>query len=414
MYRKAMIVLTILALLLVFSCSKKENPFDPNRGGYNDAVQMNLSFVDLGSLNPAPGGTIADHDPDVTGIQGELEIYFVDFMNANTITTSNIVVRNLTSGGGTVANEVLTYNAELKKAVYRGVFSDDACFGVTLTSGLQNAAGVQFDGNDNGWADGSPYDDYIYKLLTGLGVDTFDFDHPEISSFSPNVSNNVPVTSSITVNFTDGDLDTNTLTTANVSLEYTSSGSPVICSLVTRTMSSITIQSNSELDTAVQYTVTVRCANITDEDGNECLGFLGDNMGYIANIPDYSWDFVTDDYGVSGFDGDPPTASASVAGQELIVSFNDYMVTSTFNTNNIRVYDNNEQNLVGSIIPDYDERGFRYSLENAVVGTNYTLWIGPGVQEQGPGNWYLDGNSPGNPNGVGGEWDDEYTYSFIY
>lgn len=409
MYRKAMLIIAILALLLVFSCSKKDNPFEPNRDGYNDAVQMDLSFI--AGLSPAPGGSIADQDPDVTGIQGEIIIYFADFMDASTITTSNIVVRNLTSGGGSVANEVLTYNRELKKAVYRGTFSNDACFGVTLMSGLENEAGVQFDGNNNGWDDGSPYDDYIYKLLTGTGVDTFDYDHPEINAVSPGPSNGNSITPLITVMFTDGDLDTNTLTTANVTLAYSSSGASVTCSLVTRTMSGITIQPNSELDTATQYTVTVRCANIADEDGNACLGFLGENMGYIASIPDYSWDFVTSDFGDPDYDDDPPTASASVAGQELIVSFDDYMVVSTFTTDNIRVYETgNEQNLVGSIIPDYDERGFHYSLENAVGGTNYTLWISPMVQEQAPGNWYLDGNG----NDVGGEWDDEYTYSFTY
>ncbi|TET18352.1 MAG: hypothetical protein E3J78_06485 [Candidatus Cloacimonadota bacterium] len=411
MFKKTMILFVVLSISLVFmfSCSKKENPFDPNRGGYNDAEQMDLSFV--GTLIPGQGGTITDQDPDMTGIQGEIVIYFLDFMNASTVTMSNIVVRDTTNGSA-VQNATLTYYAELKKVVYRGEFSDDACFIVTLTSDLENEAGVQFDGNNNGWADGSPYDDYIYKLLTGVGVDTFDFDHPEISSVSPAVSNGTSVTPLITVNFTGGDIDTNTLITANVSLKYTSSGTPVTCTLVTRSQSFITIQPSSELDTATQYTVTVECSNIADWDENECLGFVGENMGYIANIPDYTWDFVTDDYGVSGFDGDPPTASASFTpgSEELIVSFNDYMVISTFNTGNIRVYDGNEQNLVGSIIPDLDERGFHYSLENAVSGTTYTLWIGPAVQEQAPGNWYLDGNG----NGVGGEWDDEYTYTFTY
>jgi hypothetical protein len=409
MYRKAMVLIAILALLLVFSCSKKENPFEPNRDGYNDAEQRDLSFVDETALNPGPGGTINDQDPGTSGIQGELEIYFFDFMNAATVTTSNIVVSNLTSGGS--VGGTVTYYAELKKAVYRGTFSDDACFGITLTSGLQNQAGVQFDGNDNGWADGSPYDDFIYTLLTGAGVDTFDFDHPEISSFSPGVSNNVPVGTTITVNFTDGDIDTNTLTTTNVSLAY-SSGTAVTCTLVSRSPSQIIIQPSAELDTAAQYTVTVRCASITDEDGNECLGLAGDNMGYIANIPDFTWDFVTDDYGVSGFDGEPPdTASVSVSGEELIVSFDDYMVTSTFNVNNIRVYnDNTGQNLVGSIIPDLDERGFHYTLENAISGAHYTLWISPMVQEQAPGNWYFDGNG----NGVGGEWDDCCERPFTY
>lgn len=404
MYRKALLILTILALLLVFSCSKKDNPFEPNRGGYNDAVQMNLSFIN--ALNPGYGGTIVDQDPDASGIQGEFEIYFEDFMNASTVTTTNIEV----GGVGSLTNATLTYYPELKKAVYRGDFSNDGCFIVTLKSGLQNEGGVQFDGNNNGWADGSPYDDYRYTLVTGAGVDTFDFDHPEISTVSPGISNNVMVTTAITVTFADGDLDTNTLTTTNVSLEN-ASGNTVPCTLVTRSLGHITIQPTTELDTAAQYTVNVVCSAIEDMEDNQCVGMDGDNMGYIANIPDYTWDFVTDDYGSSNFDGDPPVVtSAMVAGDELVVSFNDYMVTSTFTASNIRVFDGNGQNLVGSIIVDLDERGFHYTLENAVGGTTYTLWISPMVQEQSPGDWYLDGNG----NGVGGEWDDEYTTTFTY
>jgi hypothetical protein len=404
MYRKALLILAILALLLVFSCSKKDNPFDPNRGGYNDAVQMNLSFVS--GLNPGYGGTIADQDPNTSGIQGEFEIYFEDFMDASTITMSNIDV----GGVGSVTNATLTYYPGIKKAVYRGDFSDDGCFIVTLTSGLRNEGGVQFDGNGNGWADGSPYDDYCYTLITGAGVDTFDFDHPEISLTIPGITNGASVTPMITVGFTDGDIDTNTLVMGNFSVMNTATEVAVNCTLVGRDPTGIIFQPSSELDTAAQYTVNVVCSAIEDMEGNQCVGYTGENMGYIANIPDYCWDFVTDDYGASGYDGTPPTASASVSGEELIVSFNDYMVVSTFTTDNIRVYDGNEQNLVGEIMPDLDERGFHYSLENAVSATNYTLWIGPMVQEQGPGNWYLDGNG----NGVGGEWDDCYEYTFTY
>ncbi len=404
MYRKALLILTILALLLVFSCSKKDNPFEPNRSGYNDAVQMNLSF--LADLVPGYGGTINDQDPGTSGIQGEFEIYFEDFMNASTITMSNIDV----GGVGSVTNATLTFYPEIKKAVYRGTFSDDGCFIVTLSSALQNEGGVQLDGNGNGLADGSPYDDYCYTLLTGAGVDTFDFDHPEITGVNPGNANGVDVATTIYVGFADGDMDTNTLTVSNVTLMNTENQSAINCTLVARDASGIVIQPSSELDTATQYTVNVVCSAIEDMEGNQCVGFVGDNMGYIASIPDFCWDFVTDDYGASGFDGDPPTASASAGTEELYVSFNDYMVTSTFNTDNIRVFDNNGQNLVGSILIELDERGFRYTLENAVVGTDYTLWISPMVQEQGPGDWYLDGNG----NGVGGEWDDQYTYTFTY
>jgi len=82
---------------------------------------------------------------------------------------------------------------------------------------------------------------------------------------------------------------------------------------------------------------------------------------------------------------------------------------TTFTTTNIRVYDNSTgQNLVGSIINEYDGRGFRYTLENAESGTTYRLWVSKDVKELDPGGWYLDGNE----NGVGGEWDDDYTTTF--
>lgn len=409
MFKKTLIpiVFVAIALILMFGCSKKENPFSPNRAGYNDTVQENVSFIS--TLNPGDGGMIQDIDPSTSEIEGEIDIYFADFMDASTITTSNIIVRDTTNGAA-IQDESLIYFPGIKKAVFRGTFSDDAVFVVTLKSGLKNQAGIQLDGNENGLVDGSPYDDYRYRLRTGTGnVGTIDFEHPEINFIDPDVSNNVPLLPTITVMFTDSDLDTSTLTLNNFNLVKTSNQVAVTCTLLTATMNAIVFQPKDSLDQATQYTVIVKCEDVSDTSGNVLLGFFGENQGWIANIPDYTWDFITNVTDTL-HDGTPPhVSSVNVGTGELIVKFDDDMDTSTFTTTNIRVYNNaTGQNLVGSIVNEYDGMGFRYTLENAESGTTYRLWISKDVKEGEPGNWYLDGNG----NGVGGEWNDDYETTF--
>ncbi|MCK4396386.1 hypothetical protein KAW96_07290 [candidate division WOR-3 bacterium] len=412
MFKKTMMIIVIIAiaLMLIFGCGKEDNPFDPNRGGYNDTPQENLSFIDITALNPGIDGEIVDVDPST----GEIIIYFLDFMDASTVNTSNIIVRD-TTNGTSITGATLTYYPEIKKAVFRGTFSDDAVFVVTLKSDLRNNAGIQLDGNDNGLIDGSPYDDYRYRLYTGTGnVGDVDFVHPEIDWVSPGIENSVSLTPIITVIFTPGDVDTNDLTLSNFGLMRTSSEVAVTCSLVGRTPGILLFQPTDSLDEAEQYTVTVNCANVFDEDGNVLLGFVGENDGWVANIPDYTWDFITEAIDTL-LDGEPPQVSvAYVSGEELVVRFDDDMDTSTFTTTNIKVFNNaTKQNLVGSIINEYDGKGFRYTLENAVSGTLYKLWVSKDVKEAAPGNWYLDGNIPPNPNGVGGEWNDDYEKTFV-
>jgi len=412
MFKKTMMIIVIIAiaLMLIFGCGKEDNPFDPNRGGYNDTPQENLSFIDITALDPGIDGEIVDVDPST----GEIIIYFLDFMDASTVNTSNIIVRD-TTNGTSITGATLTYYPEIKKAVFRGTFSDNAVFVVTLKSDLKNNAGIQLDGNDNGLIDGSPYDDYRYRLYTGTGnVGDVDFVHPEIDSVIPGTTNGVDTLPTITVRFTDSDIDTTTLTLSNFNLMKTSNQVAVSCTLLTAASNYIIFQPRSKLDEATQYTVTVNCASVFDTCGNVLLGFVGENDGWVANIPDYTWDFITEAIDTL-LDGEPPQVSvAYVSGEELVVRFDDDMDTSTFTTTNIKVFNNaTKQNLVGSIINEYDGKGFRYTLENAVRGTLYKLWVSKDVKEAAPGNWYLDGNIPPNPNGVGGEWNDNYEKTFV-
>ncbi len=402
MFKKTMMIIVIIAiaLMLIFGCGKEDNPFDPNRGGYNDTPQENLSFIDTTTLDPGIDGEIVDVDPST----GEIIIYFLDFMDVSTVNTSNIIVRDTTNGTA-ITGATLTYYPEIKKAVFRGTFSDDAVFVVTLKSDLKNNAGIQLDGNDNGLIDGSPYDDYRYRLYTGTGnVGDVDFKHPEIDWVIPGTTNGVDTLPTITVLFTDSDIDTTTLTLSNFNLMKTSSQLAVSCTLLTAALNYISFRPRSKLDEATQYTVTVECASVFDTCGNVLLGRDDDNPYWVANIPDYTWDFITEAIDTL-LDGTPPHISiVYVADEELVVRFDDDMDTSTFTTTNIKVFNNStKQNLVGSIINEYDGKGFRYTLENAASGTTYRLWVSKDVKEAAPGNWYHDGNN----NGVGGEWDDD-------
>lgn len=403
MFKKTLMIFVILTitLMLIFGCGKEDNPFDPNRGGYNDTPQENLSII--GALNPDDGGEIVDINPSTSEIEAEIIIYFEDFMDASTVNTSNIIVTDTTNGTA-ITGALLTYYPEIKKVVFRGTFSDDAVFVVTLKSDLKNQASIQLDGNENGLIDGSPYDDYRYRLYTGTGnVGDVDFGHPEINSVSPGITNGVVLLPTITVVFTDSDIDTTTLTLNNFTLMNTSSEVFVSCTLLAVASNAIIFQPEDSLDQAEQYTVIVNCASVSDTCGNVLLGFVGENDGWIANIPDYTWDFITEAIDPD-YDGTPPHISVVyVAGEELVVRFDDDMDTSTFTTTNIKVFnDATKQNLVGSIINEYDGKGFRYTLENAISGMTYRLWVSKDVREAAPGNWYHDGNN----NNVGGEWDD--------
>jgi len=408
MLKKGIILTVVLLLVLMFGCAKKENPFSPQKDGFNNAVAQNISFI--AALNPGDGGTIQDLNPSTTEIEGELDIYFNDFMDASTITSSNIIVRDTTNGVA-IQNASVTYYPEIKKAVFTGTFSNDAVFVVTLKCNIKNKAGVELDGNGNGLQDGSPYDDFKYRLKTGSGnVNTVDFEHPEINFKIPGIQNAVSLKPAITLTFTGADIDTNTLTLSNFNLTKTSNQVAVSCSLVAVSPGTIIFTPKDSLDQATQYTVTVKCANVTDTSGNVLLGFQGENQGWIENIPDYTWDFITDVTDTL-HDGTPPTVTSvnTSSTGELIVKFDDDMDTSTFTSTNIRVYNNaTGQNLVGSIINEADGKGFRYTLENATSGTTYKLWISKDVKEADPGEWNLDGNS----NGVGGEYDDDYVTTF--
>lgn len=408
MFKKTIVLFVVLAIsgLLVFSCSKDDNPFNPDKGGYNSEEQENVSFIT--SIDPGDTEEIEDANPSTSEVEGEIVVYFECFMNENTINTSNIVVRDTTNGNPITGAE-LTYFPEIKKAVYRGTFSNDAVFIVTLKNALENQAGVFFDGNGNGLDDGSPYDDVRYRLYTGTGdVWDYDFIHPEIDWVSPGTTNGVDSLPTITVKFTDSDIDTSKLNLSNFNLMKTSNQVAVSCTLLTAASDRIRFRPKSNLDQTTQYTVTVKCASVKDTCGNVLLGHEDDDPVWIENIPDYTWDFITEATDTL-HDGEPPQViNVNPAGNELLVQFDDYMDTSTFTTSNIRVFDGNKQNLVGTIIPEYDERGFRYTLENAIIGTQYTLWISKNVKEQLPGGWYLDGNG----NGVGGELDDDYETTF--
>jgi hypothetical protein len=409
MFKKTIVLFVVLALscLLVFSCSKDENPFNPNKGGYNSEEQENVSFI--ASIDPGDTEEIDDVDPSTSEIEGEIVIYFECFMNENTINTSNIVVRDTTNGTSITGAE-LTYFPEIKKAVYRGTFSNDAVFIVTLKNALENQAGVFLDGNGNELDDGSPYDDVKYRLYTGTGnVWDYDFVHPEIDWVDPGTTNGVDSLPTITVKFTDSDIDTSKLNLSNFNLMKTSNQVAVSCTLLTAASDRIQFRPKSNLDQTTQYTVTVKCASVKDTCGNVLLGHKDDDPVWIENIPDYTWDFITARTDTL-HDGVPPQViGVNPSGEELIVRFDDDMDISTFTTSNIRVYDGNQQNLVGSIIPDYDERGFHYTLENAISGTQYTLWVSKDVKEQSPGGWNLDGDG----DGVGGEeLEDDYETTF--
>ena len=218
-------------------------------------------------------------------------------------------------------------------------------------------------------------------------------------------------------------MDTLTLTPSNFSLFEASTGNTITLELVNRNGFQVVLQpqGGAPLDSATQYTFRIlggsRIKAMPDTTGGAINDYLlildTDGDGPEANEPNIDINFVTD--GDTLNDAEAPTVtswpSGLITGPDFSVTFSEEMDTGTFTSTNIRVYRTIDMaSLTGSIVPFSDKKGFRFTLENAVPGIGYTLFISRRVTDDSPNRWKLDNDG----NGVGGEVTDDFTSFFTY
>ncbi|MCU0606799.1 MAG: hypothetical protein MUF78_05135 [Candidatus Edwardsbacteria bacterium] len=389
--------------LILGGCGRKDNPFEPNNSVGQGVTEGDLLPVTgITFVQPGPGAEMIDLDATKADIQGEIVILFSKYMNGATLNRNNITidVQNNT--------DTFLYYPEEKKLVIHGTWTAAGAWRkIVFKTGVRTAAGLPIDGNKNGKADGSPYDDYMKYYYTGTPTTAEpDTTHPMLTGAGPyggGVAWDAPLLYFV---FNCQDVDTN-LVKANVTLVDSTGDTKTIKSggVTVPTAGSWRVRfhptaPDSPLVKNGLYYLQLNLNNVQD---THALKATWLNYGYVPNLPTIRIPFRVDtdaagDYTPLGY------SNCAVSGNELLVWFNDSLDYSTINASTIKVFKGSHPNYTGQIYgriyhlqSDVAVNQFRFTLENAEAGQTYTLWVARTVKDNN--GLYLDGNG----NGIGGE-----------
>jgi hypothetical protein len=399
---KKLLLLTS-CLLLVLACQKGVNDLVVNSDLPLGTGAGNLPTVT--NANPAAYTEILDQDASKAGIQGKIEITFSDFMDAATVTNpANIQLFN-TRTGQDVSGVTTEYFQEIRKLyIYIADVPDSGVYYLRLTSGgMTNTYGSPLDFDGDNLADGSPYDDVLIPYYTAPLLDTFVIPlQAVITSFSPDtvaVNNLQPLISlSFTAGFT---MDSTTLNANNIKLAN-EGGTDQPLTVVAKDLHSVTLRPVSNLATAANYRITVKCDNIKRLGDSQTPAYYlkldGNQDGPAASEPDLQSIFRVDDPAF------PPTCNVTAIGTSgALFTFSRLIDETTISTATIAVYDNS--GFVPGQFRVYNDPTNTYTLLEyyfqRTIGAGRNGWISKNLKAT---NGYL---FDGNGNGIGGElWDD--------
>jgi hypothetical protein len=300
----------------------------------------------------------------------------------------------------------------------------DEAFLLILSGAVTNSTGTAMDGNGNGVADGTPYDDVRWRYYTGSAPPEYsdiDFSPPRVTSTSPSLggSGNVSVTPTIRVNF-NRSMDQSTLDTDNFTLEDGITRAEVDITQSGVGSGFVEFQPDDDLDYATVYRFTIHAEGILGEEdatGDEYLQELDtDYDGADETDSDLFFTFLTtDDPGDDEDDATPPDVIDWGWDDEFVyVDFDDEMDLSTLTSDNVRLFQWGDwveprgggpspcaltgwHSFPADIIINPSERGLRLTFDNVVYNRYYLIVVSQNVMDDA--GWKLDGND----NGLGGE-----------
>jgi hypothetical protein len=402
---KYLLLGTLLLLgvgLVLGGCGKKDNPFEPNTGVGTGTTEGDMMAVPT-FAGPGLGNQMADLRPDLADIQGEIVLIFPKYLNAGTVNLTNISVDMQPTTGAIV------YYPELKKVVITGTWTNSSAWHkITILPGLLSQGGKPIDGNGNGKADGTPYDDYVTYYHTGAlpAQPAPDLVHPELINNFP-FGGGIGWYPTLYHDFDANDIDSN-LVRANSSLRDSAGVIHVLKSAGTNWNGSrfrIFFQPtapDSPLGKNEAYVWSLNINAIQDTHNNKAVWM---NYGYVANLPTVNVQFRTWT-DVAGVDYTPlHYSSNAISGGEMVISFDDSLDYTTFNTTTVKVLKGVTGSYTGQIYgrlyyqpSDVSARQIRFTLENAPAGSGtYTVWLSRTLKD----NYGL--SLDGNGNGIGGE-----------
>uniref|UniRef100_A0A7C4XFF9 SbsA Ig-like domain-containing protein n=1 Tax=candidate division WOR-3 bacterium TaxID=2052148 RepID=A0A7C4XFF9_UNCW3 len=408
---KKIIYLT-LSLLLVIACQKAENILSPNPDLPQGTGAGNLPWVT--SIDPGNYEEMEDQDASKDGIQGLITVKFSDYMDPATLTKDNVIIldarTNTTLSGNLITTE---YYPEIRTwYISISDVPDSGSFLLRLVSGangIRNTYGSPLDGDEDNFADGTPYDDYHSVFWTEPLYDTLITTfQPYISSFSPDTVAINDTQPYIQIGFpVTTPMDTLTLNTSNIKLAE-EGGSSVTLNLISRNFYGVILQPAGPLTTAKNYTITVVCKNIKRLGDSKTPDYLlvldGDNDGPEESEPDLQSYFRIDN------PNNPPKVQSlnAIGTSGVKITFTKLIDDATITANNIMVYDNS------GYVPGDLRVYTNYNGDKTIIDYYFKRTIGSGKKAfvskevKATNGYKLDGNG----NGIGGEQWDDYRNSF--
>ncbi|MGQ9465418.1 MAG: Ig-like domain-containing protein [bacterium] len=401
-----------LSILIVLACEKAENILSPDPDMPQGIGAGNLPTVT--SISPVNYTQMTDQDASTPGIQGLITVTFSDFMDAASLTNDNIIILDVRTNSKIASDKIKPeYYPEIK-TLYISISDvpDSGSFLLRLVSGatgMRNTYGSPLDGDNDDFADGTPYDDYHSSFWTAPLSDTLVATfQPTISNFSPDTiaTNNTQPFISIEFPIVSP-MDTLTLNTTNIQLSE-EGGGPVSLNLISRDFYGVVLQPVNPLTMGRNYTITVKCNNIKRLGDSKTPVYLlrldGDEDGPEETEPDLQSYFRVDD------PNNPPRVQnvSAIGNSGVMITFTRLLDNSTITPSNIKVYDNT----------GYVPGDMRIYTNNAgdrtIIDYYYKRTIGGGrkvfvAKEVKATNGY---NLDGNGNGIGGEPWDNYEHAY--
>ncbi|MEO0155765.1 MAG: Ig-like domain-containing protein [candidate division WOR-3 bacterium] len=397
-----------LILLTMIACQKAENILSPDPDMPQGIGAGNLPTVT--SISPANYTQMTDENGSTPGIQGLITVHFSDYMDPASVTKKdNIIILDVRTNSTISADKITAEYYQEIRTLYISISDvpDSGSFLLRLVSGsegMKNLYGSPLDGDNDDFADGTPYDDYHSTFWTAPLSDTLVATfQPTIASFSPDTVAMNNTTPQIQIGFPAvSPMDTNTLNASNIKLTQEGGGA-ITLNIVSRDPYGIILQPANPLTTGKNYTITVVCKNIKRLGDSKTPAYLlcldGDNDGPEEAEPDLESYFRVDD------PNNPPRVQnvTAIGTSGVMITFSRLIDNATITSNNIYVYDNTGY-VPGDMRIYTNNAGDRTIIDyyfKRTIGGGRRVFVSKEVKAT---NGY---NLDGNGNGIGGEpWDD--------
>lgn len=392
-----------LGLLLIAGCKQAENQLHPDLGLPLGTGAGNLTFVE--QVTPNNATLLADDNPTVTGIQATIVITFSDFMDRSSILPAVSVINATT--GEPVQNLVTSYSDDARKLFVRheAWTSNSSYLLCIATGGARNRWGRPLDGNRNGTAEPSPYDDYFTTFYTtGSTPDScINIQPPRVTAVVPDTARITDTLPLVRITYSRP-MDTLTLKPVNFRL-LSNTGASVQLDSVTIVPTQATFRPRSPLRFGDTYRLVlidtaIRARGLRNSPAH-LLRLDTDNDGPEPTEPEWSSYFLCDTV-------PSPTVTVSPITGGRRFQFSVRMDTASLLPSRIRLFDNR------GYVPGTFNYPFGCADGVLTLDYFYSRPVSGSVRAfvakeiSSTKGRMLDGQAT--PNGIGGEpWDDYWS-----